>query len=294
MPAGYGEAEKYSMDNDMSHVGDEVKTVGKSWGSATGWSTGVCEPTSQTCSGSFYAGYCPGPSDIQCCAPKSSGGGVGAGKLGIDISSTPSASFWTCAASSFEVVALQGYIQGCAKGGAIKAGFTTNYAAAKAAGIPRIDAYMFPCTGTQDTGVACKSPTAQLQEFLGVVDANSMVISNYWFDIEPTSTASGDPCNAWNLGAAANEKLAKEWVVALKATGRKWGIYANGNQWTSMFASRSTDIGSSLPLWAVQFDKKPGVNTVTTFMGGWTSAVAKQYNLDTTACGGGVDLDSFL
>ncbi|EPE25949.1 hypothetical protein GLAREA_01861 [Glarea lozoyensis ATCC 20868] len=37
MPAGYGEAEKYSMDNDMSHVGDEVKTVGKSWGSATGW-----------------------------------------------------------------------------------------------------------------------------------------------------------------------------------------------------------------------------------------------------------------
>jgi hypothetical protein len=46
-----------------------------------------------------------------------------------------------------------------------------------------------------------------------------------------------------------------------------------------MFASRSTDIGSSLPLWAVQFDKKPGVNTVTTFMGGWTSAVAKQYNL---------------
>jgi hypothetical protein len=46
-----------------------------------------------------------------------------------------------------------------------------------------------------------------------------------------------------------------------------------------MFSSRSTDIGSSLPLWAVQFDKKPGVNTVTTFMGGWTSAVAKQYNL---------------
>jgi hypothetical protein len=38
MPAGYGEAEKYAMDNDMSHVGDEVKTVGKSWGSATGWS----------------------------------------------------------------------------------------------------------------------------------------------------------------------------------------------------------------------------------------------------------------
>lgn len=46
-----------------------------------------------------------------------------------------------------------------------------------------------------------------------------------------------------------------------------------------MFGSRSTDVASQLPLWAVQFDSIPGVNTVNTFMGGWTSAVAKQYNL---------------
>ena len=46
-----------------------------------------------------------------------------------------------------------------------------------------------------------------------------------------------------------------------------------------MFATRSTDIGSDLPLWAVQDDFKPGVSTVTTFMGGWTSAFAKQYYL---------------
>ena len=46
-----------------------------------------------------------------------------------------------------------------------------------------------------------------------------------------------------------------------------------------MFPSRSTNIGSDLPLWAVQFDYKPGVSTVTTFMGGWTKAYAKQYNL---------------
>ena len=46
-----------------------------------------------------------------------------------------------------------------------------------------------------------------------------------------------------------------------------------------MFASRSTDIGSDLPLWAVQDDDTPGVSTVTTFMGGWTVAYAKQYDL---------------
>ena len=51
------------------------------------------------------------------------------------------------------------------------------------------------------------------------------------------------------------------------------------NQWTDMFATRSTDIGSQLPLWAVQQDYTPGVDTVTTFMGGWTTAAAKQYDL---------------
>lgn len=50
-------------------------------------------------------------------------------------------------------------------------------------------------------------------------------------------------------------------------------------QWTTMFASQSTDIGSDLPLWAVQFDYKPGVATTTRFMGGWTTAYAKQYHL---------------
>ena len=46
-----------------------------------------------------------------------------------------------------------------------------------------------------------------------------------------------------------------------------------------MFASIDTDIGSDLPLWAVQDDFKPGVSTVTRFMGGWTKAYAKQYHL---------------
>lgn len=46
-----------------------------------------------------------------------------------------------------------------------------------------------------------------------------------------------------------------------------------------MFGSRTADVGSSLPLWAVQFDQTPDVNTVDTFIGGWPSAVAKRYDL---------------
>ena len=46
-----------------------------------------------------------------------------------------------------------------------------------------------------------------------------------------------------------------------------------------MFAAIDTDIGSDLPLWAVQDDGKEGVSTVDRFFGGWTTAYAKQYHL---------------
>ncbi len=85
-----------------------------------------------------------------------------------------------------------------------------------------------------------------------------------------------------------------------------------------MFPSRSTNVGSDLPLWAVQADGTAGVSSVHTFMGGWSSAYAKQYkegessvqqlsgqahnltlcspmiDTKTPECGGAVDLDSFL
>jgi hypothetical protein len=150
---------------------------------------------------------------------------------------------------------------------------------------------MFPCVGAQPTGVTCKSAQTQVDEFVKVIGDNSLNLQRLWFDLEPTSGV----CNAWQMTKAENLASAKEFISVIKATGLKWGIYANGNQWTAMFASRDTDVASDLPLWAVQDDQTPGVSTVDTFMGGWTSAIAKQYNLDveTPECGGSLDLDSF-
>ena len=69
----------------------------------------------------------------------------------------------------------------------------------------------------------------------------------------------------------------------------------SSGQWDSMFPSRNSDIGSDLPLWAVQWDNKPGVSTTNRFMGGWTKALAKQYSgtVKVPECSGTVDLDSF-
>ncbi|TEY78208.1 hypothetical protein BOTCAL_0051g00260 [Botryotinia calthae] len=259
--------------------------------------TGVCQATSVTCSGgSFSSGLCPGPADIQCCVK--SGGSTtppssGAGSLGFDISQLGTPAFFECAKKTKDVVAIRGYQQACGTGGQVDKNFVASYNNAKAAGFTWIVSYIFPCTGTP-TGSEpnCKSVNTQMTEYLKVISDNNMDIHTLWLDIEPTSV-SNSPCNAWNLGAAANENLARQWVAAMKATGLKWGIYANGNQWSGIFASKSTDIGSDLPLWAVQEDYKEGANTVTTFMGGWTKAAAKQYSLDTTLCGLGLDLDSF-
>jgi len=51
-----------------------------------------------------------------------------------------------------------------------------------------------------------------------------------------------------------------------------------------MFGSRSVDIASDLPLWAVQWDGVPTLGSVKTFMGGWTTAFAKQYGESTSWC----------
>ncbi|KAI4156228.1 MAG: hypothetical protein LQ340_000452 [Diploschistes diacapsis] len=125
------------------------------------------------------------------------------------------------------------------------------------------------------------------------MSSSGMTITQRWFDIEPGPQAG--PCNAWNLGSAANLQLVQEWVQLLKSSGNSWGVYANGNEWTRMFATQKTDIGASdLPFWAVQVGKA-NISTVTVFPGSWTSASARQYkeDVDEPACKGKVDLDSF-
>jgi hypothetical protein len=192
--------------------------------------------------------------------------------------------------------------------------FVPAYNAAVAAGFTRIDAYMFPCkiadsirqfivwlngwltrdigVGPQPTGVDCKSPSEQVQELIDTINKHSLNIQRLWFDIEPTNGV----CNAWQLGNARNLQVAREWIVLLRGTARDWGVYANRNQWEGIFGSLGADVASDLPLWAVQDDKVPGVSTVTKFFGGWKSAHAKQYWLDTRTpeCDGSVDLDSFI
>ncbi|KAH0563361.1 hypothetical protein GP486_002068 [Trichoglossum hirsutum] len=211
---------------------------------------------------------------------------------GFDISQTQPPEFWTCAFKKGYRPIIEGYIQGCGVGGEVAKNFLPSYNAAKTAGYTSVDAYMFPCTGNQPSGLpACKDPKVQVNEFIKYIKDNKINVNHLWFDIEPTS----GECNAWNLDKTTNLKLAWKFVDALKQSGYTWGIYANGNQWADMFPSRDSNVASDLPLMAVQWDGVAGVDKTTTFMGGWTKAAVKQYT-GTTAdkdCGGSLDHDSF-
>jgi hypothetical protein len=76
------------------------------------------------------------------------------------------------------------------------------------------------------------------------------------------------------------------------------------NQWAQLFGTRDAAIAPDLPLWAVQADGNPDFS-ITNLMGGWTSAIAKQYRpgyfvneqyvkISADPCNGSVDLDTFL
>lgn len=56
-----------------------------------------------------------------------------------------------------------------------------------------------------------------------VIKDNNIKVHRLWLDVEPTTA----DCKAWNLSKEDNLALAKQWVAAIKATGLKWGIYAN-------------------------------------------------------------------
>ena len=102
--------------------------------------------------------------------------------------------------------------------------FLDSYKAATKASYTNIDAYMFPCTGSQPTGVACKSVQHQIDEFLDYILKHKIIVQRLRLDVEPTS----GECNAWQESKANHLALAKKWVSTLKKSELKWGIYGNG------------------------------------------------------------------
>ena len=152
-----------------------------------------------------------------------------------------------------------------------------NVANARAAGIPYVDIYMFPCRG--------KSAQAQVSDLI-----TNMGTSNYgmiWLDIE-TNPSTG--CSWNSFSHASNCEYISELVTAIKGHGKVPGIYSSIHMWTEiMGAAANCNEHGSAPLWYAHYDDNPSFSDFTPF-GGWTKPNIKQYHGTTTLCGGGVDL----
>ena len=95
---------------------------------------------------------------------------------------------------------------------------------ARAAGIPNVDVYLFPCRG--------KSAADQVSQMVsGLGSANYGMI---WLDVE-TNPSSG--CSWSSFSAASNCQYLGELVNAIKSHGKVPGIYASHYMWTQIMGA---------------------------------------------------------
>ena len=147
---------------------------------------------------------------------------------------------------------------------------------ARAAGIPYVDIYMFPCRG--------KSAQWQVDDLI-----NNMGDSNYgmiWLDIENNPS---DGCNWDDFSDASNCDYVSYLIDQVRARGRVPGVYSSYYMWERIMGSSQNCQGhSSAPLWYAHYDDNASFSDFRSF-GGWSRPNMKQYVGDDTLCGAGVD-----
>ncbi|KAL0078818.1 glycoside hydrolase family 25 protein [Phycomyces blakesleeanus] len=206
---------------------------------------------------------------------------VQARTIGVDVSALTSTASYTCIKNlGYDYAIIRCYTEayGNNPGGKVDSNCYQNYLNAKAAGISKIDIYMFPCTGRS----TCKSAATQVNELVSYVGTNKMIVGRLWFDVEIDSAA-----NNWPSTTTSRTTLAA-FHSAWSATGWKWGIYASYYQWQTITGSASYVLDSSLPLWYPHYDEVLAFSDFTPF-GGWTTPTLKQYAGDQTFCSAGFD-----
>ena len=166
--------------------------------------------------------------------------------------------------------------------GAMDVNAVQNIKNARAAGIPNVDVYLFPCRG--------KSAADQVNQMIaGLGSANYGMI---WMDIETNPSSS---CNWASFSHASNCEYLGELVNAVKAHGKTPGIYASHYMWTEIMGSASACTNyNQVAMWYAHYDGKDNMDDYPGLAyGGWTKANVKQYKGTTTLCNAGVDLSFY-
>ena len=139
--------------------------------------------------------------------------------------------------------------------GAFDTNAIANVQNARAAGIPYVDIYMFPCRG--------KSADSQVADLV-----SRMSGQNYgmiWLDIETNPSTN---CG-WGTGYVSNCQYVTDLVNAVKARGRTPGIYSSYYMWESIMGSTGSCAGlGNIPIWYAHYDGVAAFSDWKNF-GGW-------------------------
>jgi len=186
---------------------------------------------------------------------------------GVDISQLIT-SAWTCLRSTGHEFAV---IRGYQSTGRVDPNVISNVRNARAAGMPSVDVYIFPC-------VPCGNAAGQMQALVKAIAGENYGM--IWLDIEIYSWSGSQTTNQEFITALINEGA---------TLNRKLGIYTNLNNWRSIVGEGWAG-ASHLPLWYAHYDNAPNFNDFVAF-GGWTKPTIKQYAGDAVQCGVDVDLN---
>jgi len=187
---------------------------------------------------------------------------------GVDLSAGFSEANFACIKNSGRSFAV---IRGYQSTGRVDPNVVASVRNARAAGIPYVDVYIFPC-------VSCGNPAGQMDALIAALGTENYGM--IWLDIERL---------AWPANQVSNRDFISGLITAGKAKGKNIGVYTNYNNWESI-VGLSWAGAASLPLWYAHYDNSPSFSDFVPF-GGWTKPAIKQYAGDAVECGVSVDLN---
>ena len=150
--------------------------------------------------------------------------------------------------------------------------------AAHAAGVPHVDAYLFPC-------VSCGDPAGQVKGVVSDLAAKGADFGMLWLDIEDYK---------WPADKEQNQQFVMGLVSAAKGLGVSAGVYTSHHSWSDIVGAEWANASQAgLPLWYPHYDGNPSFSDFAPF-GGWVRPAIKQYlGSVTTGCGPDVDLNYY-
>ena len=111
-----------------------------------------------------------------------------------------------------------------------------------------------------------------------------------WLDIETNPTPN---CGWSTTDHSSNCQYIGELLSAVKARGKRPGIYASSYMWTQILgAAGACQNYRGEPLWYAHYDGRQTFDDFKGF-GGWVKPNIKQYAGTTSVCGASVDLNYY-